>query len=124
MKTVLITDDEPHMRQLLKFCLARTGARLLLAGGGEEALAMARSQPVDLLVVDVSMPGMDGFATVRALRTMDGCADLPVIMLTARGLADVKAQADEIGVAAFFNKPFSPAELTAEATRLLAAPRG
>lgn len=124
MKTILIADDEPHMRQLLKFCLARTGARLLLAAGGEEALALAKAHPVDLLVIDVSMPGMDGFATVRALRATDAGGALPVIMLTARGLADVKAQADEIGVAAFFNKPFSPTELAAEATRLLAAGGG
>lgn len=119
MKTILVADDEPHMRQLLKFCLGRLGARLLLVGSGEDVLRTLETDKADVLVIDVGMPGMDGFATVKALREREAGRGLPVVMLTARGLADVKSQADEIGVAAFFTKPFSPTELADTVKRLL-----
>ncbi len=119
MKTILIVDDELFMRQLLEQTLRRTGARLATAESGDAALARLAREPADLLIIDVNMPGRDGFATVRELREDGAHAALPVVMLTAGGLADVRARAAELGVAAFFTKPFSPAALAAEATRLL-----
>ncbi|MBC8009912.1 MAG: response regulator [Burkholderiales bacterium] len=119
MKTLLIVDDEHFMRRLLQFALVRTGARILLAENGHAALAVLASEPVDLMVIDVNMPGIDGFATVAALRADAKHATLPVIMMTAGGLGDVRSKAAELGVAAFFTKPFSPAALAEEAKRLL-----
>lgn len=123
MKTILIVDDELFMRRLLEQTLRKTGARIATAASGDEAIAWLARDSADLLLIDVTMPGRDGFETVRALR-VDGDgkhATMPVVMLTAGGMADVRTRAAELGVAAFFTKPFSPAALAAEATRLLGA---
>lgn len=119
MKTLLIVDDEPFMRRLLQLTLGKTGARVLLADSGNAAIALLARETVDLLVIDVNMPGLSGFETVAALRADGKHAALPVIMLTAGGLAEVRAQASELGVSAFFTKPFGPALLADEAKRLL-----
>ena len=119
MKTLLIVDDEQFMRRLLQFAVSKIGVRILLAENGHAALAVLEKESVDLLVIDVNMPGMDGFATVAALRADGRHATLPVIMMTAGGLGEVRAQAAELGVAAFFTKPFSPASLAEKAKALL-----
>lgn len=119
MKTVLIVDDEMFMRRLLQKSLERLDARLLTAHSGDEALTLMANTPVDLLVIDINMPGRDGYATVQALREDGRHATLPVIMLTAGGLGDAPARAAELAVAAFFTKPFSPSALAAKATELL-----
>lgn len=118
-KTILITDDEPHMRRLVQFNLGKLGHRIELAASGQEALAKAAETPVDLLVIDVVMAGMDGFVTVRELRKDPRYRALPVIMLTSRGLADTRVSADDLGVNVFLTKPFSPIELTRHAAALL-----
>ena len=64
-KTILITDDQPHMLNVLEFSLADTGCRFETAGSGEEALLKAATGPIDLLVIDVKLPGIDGIETVR-----------------------------------------------------------
>ena len=121
MKTILIVDDELFMRRLLEQTLRRLGARMATAASGHDALVWLERESIDLILIDVSMPGQDGFETLRELRARDGGrhASTPVIMLTAGGMGDVRARAAELGVAAFFTKPFSPAALAAEAARLL-----
>lgn len=119
MKTILIVDDELFMRRLLEQTLRRSGARLATADSGDAALAWLEREPADLLLIDFNMPGRDGLATVRALREAHPHVQLPVVMLTAGGLADVRARAAELGVAAFFTKPFSPSALATEVARLL-----
>ena len=122
--TLLVVDDEPHMRRLLQFALAKTGARVLLAANGREALAQAQSAKVDLIVIDFMMPDIDGFATLRQLRLDPRYARLPAIMLTSRGQTELRDAAEEVGVDLFLTKPFSPIELAREVQRLLApAPR-
>lgn len=121
MKTILIADDELFMRRLLEQTLRKTGARLVAVPSGDEALRWLAGDTADLLLIDVTMPGRDGFETVRALREDGAHASLPVIMLTAGGMGDVRARAAALGVAAFFTKPFSPTALAAQATRLLGA---
>lgn len=118
-KTILITDDEPHMRRLVQFNLGRLGHRIELAASGGEALEKAATLSVDLLVIDVVMAGIDGFATVRELRKDPRHRALPVIMLTSRGLADTREKADDLGVNVFLTKPFSPIELTRRVSELL-----
>lgn len=117
--TILVVDDESHMRRLLQFTLAKTGARLLLAANGQEALRQAAATPVDLVVIDFVMPDLDGFATLRELRHDPRYAKLPVIMLTSRGQTELKTVAEEVGVNVFLTKPFSPLELTQHVQRLL-----
>jgi DNA-binding response OmpR family regulator len=120
--TVLIVDDEPHMRRLLQFALAKTGARLLLAANGREALAQAAATTVNLIVIDVMMPELDGFATLRELRRDERHAQLPAIMLTSRGQTELRDVAAELGVDVFLTKPFSPIELSQHVKRLLTPP--
>lgn len=120
--TILVVDDESHMRRLLQFALAKTGARLLLAANGREALDYARDQEIHLVVIDFMMPDLDGFATLRELRRDPRYARLPVIMLTSRGQTELREVAGEVGVDVFLTKPFSPIELTRHVQRLLAGP--
>jgi CheY-like chemotaxis protein len=121
--TLLIADDEPHMRRLLQFTLAKSGARLLLAADGPEALRLAAAGPVDLVIIDYMMPGMDGCATLRELRRDPRHAGLPVIMLTSRGQTDLREAVQDVGVDLFLTKPFSPIELGRNVQDLLARPR-
>jgi DNA-binding response OmpR family regulator len=117
--TLLVVDDESHMRRLLHFSLSKTGAKILLAANGREALAQAHAQTVDLVVIDFIMPDLDGFATLRELRRDPRYAKLPVIMLTSRGQTELRDVAEEVGVDVFLTKPFSPLELTRHVKRLL-----
>lgn len=120
-KTILVTDDEPHMRRLVQFNLAKLGHRVETANDGRSALARAAAGPIDLLIIDVVMGDMDGFATLRELRKLPGYTQLPVIMLTARGQSDTRELAEELRVNVFLNKPFSPIELTKWVRSLLGA---
>jgi len=118
-KRILIVDNERHMQRLLQFNLEKTGSIVETAGSGEAALALLQKNPVDLLLIDLVMPGLDGFGTVRELRNIPQCRDIPVIMLTSRGQVDTREQAAGLGIAVFLTKPFSPIELVAEARKLL-----
>jgi DNA-binding response OmpR family regulator len=120
-KTILITEDESHMRRLLEFTLAKTRQQLVMAASGEEALARAQAGPIDLLVIDVGLPGMSGFETIKAIKALPAYANLPIIMLTSRGHTDIREEATQLGVRAFLTKPFSPTELAATAQGLLSA---
>jgi CheY-like chemotaxis protein len=122
MKTILIVDDERHMLCLLQSILRKTGCRLLGAASGEEALRAAAETPVDLALVDVGLPGIDGFETGRRLRGMPGGAGLPIIVLTARGQEHVRRSAEATHATLFLTKPFSPLELRAQVASLLGLP--
>ncbi len=119
-KTILITDDQPHLLIILEFNLSATGCTIIRAGSGEEALTKAQARPVDLLVVDVDLPGIDGIETVRRLRQLPGYAAVPVIVLTGSFRNDTKELALKAGASVFFNKPYSPTDLANEVRRLLA----
>ena len=107
------------MQRLLQFNLEKTGCIVDTAGSGEEALAAIGKTPVDLVLIDLVMPGLDGFDTVRELRKLPGAEKIPVIMLTSRGQKDTREQAVDLGISTFLTKPFSPVQLITEARRLL-----
>ena len=91
MTNVLIIDDEPKNRQLLRRFLAASGDYAIReAGSGEQGLAAARESPPDLVILDVMMPGMDGYEVTRRLKEAAGERFLPVVMVTA--LADVESR--------------------------------
>ncbi len=118
-KLILIVDNERHIQRLLQFTLEKTGAAVRMAGSGEEALKILTETPADLMLIDLVMPGMDGFATVRELRKNPALQQMPIIMLTSRGQSEAREQATELGIVAFYTKPFSPVELIAESRRIL-----
>jgi len=108
---ILITDDEPHMRRLIQFALKSTGCEIVQAASGEETLTLLGREPVDLLLIDYQLQGINGLDTIAAARKLDHGADLPVILLTARGDTGIKDAAQSAGVNAFLTKPFSPIDL-------------
>ena len=75
MKTILITDDQPHLLIILEYNLAQTGCCIIRASSGEEALTKAQARPVDMLIADVDLPGIDGIETTRRLRKLPGYAE-------------------------------------------------
>ena len=110
MATVLIVDDDPKIRDLLRLYVEREGHRAAFAADGPEALAAAgRSRP-DLVLLDVMLPGLDGFEVCRQLREM---SDVPVVLLTARSGDSDKVVGLDMGADDYIVKPFSPRELMA-----------
>jgi two-component system phosphate regulon response regulator PhoB len=117
--TILIADDQKHMLLLLQASLAPLGCRILTAGSGEEALIQAAATRIDLLLIDFEMSGLTGVQTARQLKESPQYADLPIVMITARGQKRIRAEAALAGVALVILKPFGPAELLETVRRLL-----
>jgi DNA-binding response OmpR family regulator len=107
---ILVVDDEPGILSFLKIKLETSGYEVLTAPGGREALAQIPPEQPDLVVLDVLMPGMDGFETLRRLRTE---SSVPVIILSARESSDDKVKGLQLGADDYLAKPFSPDELVA-----------
>ncbi|MDP6581958.1 MAG: sigma-54 dependent transcriptional regulator [Vicinamibacterales bacterium] len=106
---VLIIDDEEIMREILQVLLEREGCQVSLAASGEEGLALARSQPFDVAIVDVMMPGIGGIETLDELRKLDG--DLPVILITAFASVENAIAAMKRGAFDYVTKPFKNEEV-------------
>ena len=111
MKTILLADDEANLRILVRTTLDESDYYILEAADGTAALDLARQQCPDLLVLDWTMPGINGLDVARALREDPSTAHIPIIMLTARGQEADKAQGHSLGTYAYLVKPFSPLEL-------------
>jgi DNA-binding response OmpR family regulator len=106
--TILIADDDPHIRELLRFYLRKELYTVLEAADGAEALRILESEHVQLAVVDVMMPVMDGWELCRHIREY---ANIPIIMLTAKGEINDKEIAFRAGTDDYLVKPFEPKEL-------------
>ena len=108
-KTILIVDDEAELLEMVRGIFVRAGyGRVITAGTGPEALALCAAHRPDLVILDVMMPGMDGFAVLRELRRT---SSVPVLMLTARSEAEDKFTGFESGADDYLAKPFLPREL-------------
>jgi DNA-binding response OmpR family regulator len=107
---VLIVDDEPRIIKFLKLRLKASGYEVLTATSGLEALEQVQDQEPDLLVLDVVMPGMDGFETLKQVRAV---SSVPVIILSAKETDTDKVKGLELGADDYLAKPFSPDELIA-----------
>jgi two-component system alkaline phosphatase synthesis response regulator PhoP len=118
---ILVVDDEPKIVKQAQDYLENGGFRVVSAGDGQTALAVARHERPDLIVLDLNLPGMDGLDVCRALRRE---SDVPIIMLTARvGEAD-RLIGLELGADDYVTKPFSPRELVARVRAVLRRVRG
>ena len=107
--SVLIVDDEEIMREILQVLLERQGCQVSLAASGEEGLVLARSQPFDVAIVDVMMPGIGGIETLDELRKLD--EDLPVILITAFASVENAIAAMKRGAFDYVTKPFKNEEV-------------
>lgn len=110
MTNILVVDDEPNIRELLRMYLEKEGYRVDLAGNGLEALDKLASFKPTLVVLDLMMPGMDGFEVCRQIRQR---SEVPVLMLTARKEDIDKILGLELGADDYITKPFNPRELVA-----------
>ena len=114
--TVLLVEDEPSVGELVRGYLARDGYRVVWVRSGEEALAELERNPVRLVLLDVGLPGMDGFDVCRAIRQR---SSVPILMLTARDEEPDRIVGLEVGADDYITKPFSPRELVARMKAVL-----
>ena len=116
--TVLVVDDEARMRKLIKDFLSQKGYSILEAGDGEEALKVfeEKQNSIDLILLDVMMPKLDGWSVLRQIRQN---SKIPIIMLTARGEEQDELFGFELGVDEYISKPFSPKILVARVEAIL-----
>jgi len=111
-QSVLIVDDEPMARTLLRLMLVRAGFEVAEAENGFDALEKVEGNVPDLILLDVMMPGMDGFTVCEKLRARQETAELPVIMLSAKTDVDSINRGLLVGATKYLTKPISPEELT------------
>ena len=113
---ILVVDDEEHIRELIGFYLDKEGFEMIEANDGEEALEKIENEYIDLAIVDVMMPNMDGFTFVEEMREFK---DTPVIMLTARSQSVDKLRGFSLGIDDYVTKPFDADELMARVKTIL-----
>lgn len=117
--SVLVVDDEPMARTLLRLMLVRAGFEVSEAENGFDALDKVQENKPDVMILDVMMPGMDGFSVCRALRKDAATVDMPIIMLSAKtDLTSVK-KGLAVGANKYLTKPISPEELTGHVRAVL-----
>ncbi len=115
-KRVLIAEDEQRISHLLKMYLERESFIVEITDNGEEAMKKALQEPFDVIILDILMPGRDGFSVLEELRKTK---DTPVIMLTAKGEAQDLKRGEELGASDYILKPFSPKDVVLKIKELI-----
>ncbi len=115
-RRILVVDDEPRMIRFIRLNLEHDGFEVHDASDGQEALEQLRDVMPDLILLDVMMPGIDGFETLEMIREI---SNVPVILLTAKGDVDDRIKGLELGADDYITKPFSPAELSSRVRAVL-----
>ncbi len=118
-KVILAVDDEEHILELLEYNLASNGFRVLTAGSGEEGIEILKKEAVDLVLLDIMLPGIDGMEMLKRIRKNSELAELPVIMLTAKSEEINKVLGLEVGADDYISKPFGIYELVARVKAVL-----
>ncbi|MCC3512745.1 MAG: response regulator [Microcoleus sp. PH2017_17_BER_D_A] len=119
MSKILVVDDVPSELEIICRILQDAGMQVIRAGDGEEAIALIREVPPDLVVLDVVMPRMNGFEVIRELRGDRATAHLPVVFCTHKNTDIDKAWGTDLGADAYVSKPFEPQQLVNIVQRLL-----
>ncbi|WEG14778.1 response regulator transcription factor [Pullulanibacillus sp. KACC 23026] len=118
MTTLLVVDDDPHIRELIRVILSHEGLSVLEAADGKAGLQLIESEKIDLMILDIMMPNMDGWELCREVRAYYSEA-LPILMLTAKGETKQKVKGFDLGADDYMVKPFAPEELVARVKALL-----
>jgi DNA-binding response OmpR family regulator len=113
MPTILIIEDDRLAARILELSLKQDGYQVVTALDGQRGLELAQTQQPDLVLLDVMMPGMDGFEVCSQLRANPMTANLPIVIITVRSQAADKQTASKFGVSGYITKPFRRAELVA-----------
>jgi DNA-binding response OmpR family regulator len=121
MKKILVVDDEDDIRRFLELVLREKGYEITAASGGEEGLLQARRVRPDLVLLDIMMPGLDGWQVLDRLKADSATADIPVAILSARTETKDPAYWRDKGAVAYVTKPFSLQTLFANVQEILAA---
>ena len=120
-RRILVVDDEEHLRELVQACLEDLGGwETLVAGSGEECLQILQTERPTAILLDLSMPGMDGFAVYEILQSDPITRSIPLILLTAKVLPSDRAKFAQMAVAGVITKPIQPITLTEEVAEILA----
>ncbi len=119
MKKILIVDDEPDILRLLEYNLKKEGFKIESATTGTDALRKVRKGDIDLVVLDLMLPEMDGYEVIRRMRREEQLSDIPVIMLTAKSEEVDRVLGLELGADDYVTKPFSLRELIARVKAVL-----
>jgi CheY-like chemotaxis protein len=118
-KRILIVEDDPLSRKLARDALAAHGYEIEEVANGADALSAAAASAPDLVVMDISLPGIDGLETTRRLKALPGGRDIPVLAVTAHAMRGDEERALAEGCAAYMTKPLKFAEFVREVGRLL-----
>jgi two-component system, chemotaxis family, chemotaxis protein CheY len=118
-KTILTVDDSASMRQMIKMTLSGAGYNVIEAGDGDQGLATARGNAVDMVITDLNMPGLDGVSLIRELRKLPSLTGVPIVLLTTESDAERKQQAKAAGATGWITKPFQPEQLVAVTKKVL-----
>jgi two-component system, cell cycle response regulator DivK len=118
-KTILHVEDHELNRKIIRDLLRRTSYRLIEASDGEAAVAVAREQRPDLILMDVQLPKISGIEATRRLRTEAATADIPIIVITSFALGGDEQRAMDMGASAYMTKPYSPFTLLEMIRKLL-----
>jgi two-component system OmpR family response regulator len=116
---ILVVDDDPVIVRLLEVNFRLDGFDVSTAGRGEEAIELAVATPPDIILLDIMMPGLDGYQVCRRLREIPALTDIPVLFLSARAKDDAGAVGEDLGFVDYVTKPFDPTDLVATVRRLL-----
>ncbi|HZP32410.1 MAG TPA: response regulator [Candidatus Acidoferrales bacterium] len=123
MSTVLLVEDNENNRDFLRRRLERRGYAVVIAHDGEEGYSLAESEKPDVILMDISLPGMDGWKVTELLKANEATQRIPVIILTAHALISDRAKAFELGCAEYETKPVDFARLTEKIDSLVPAKR-
>ena len=118
IRSILLAEDDPHIRRVSEIALRRDGFDVHLAGDGEEALSRLEAQRFDLIILDGMMPGLDGLDVCRRIKNDPRSAHVPVIIMSARSQASDQQAGFEAGAIGYICKPFNALSLGAEVRRL------
>jgi excisionase family DNA binding protein len=118
---ILVVDDDPRLREYLRVNLEMEGYEVAEAGSAEEGLAALEEEPPDLILLDVMMPGVDGWQMLSRVRERHGLDSIPVVMFSGKVDAEQASAAEAAGAQAFLGKPFDPQQLIASTKQLLRA---
>jgi two-component system cell cycle response regulator DivK len=118
-KRILVVEDQPDNRQIIRDMLADTGYEIAEAENGEEALAAITKQRPDLILMDIQLPVMDGYAATRRIKTDPALKSIPVIAVTSYALSGEEKKAREAGCDDYVPKPYSPRQLLAKIRQYL-----